>query len=238
MDIEIFMNALINLAPLILATTGALLASIKLFELKKVRKSSKDSIYNTLDQKLESGLINDKEDIQLIINSFSRTEDEFYSITPVLEDYFTKRLSKSDKIETEELKRRYKLIKDIIKDENKNKPFSEVPDEERRLLISIKDALSNNDNQAIEFNVNELNSVLSTRNKVYEKTNRLNKWSVPLAIAGTFFTILFGILSLSPQGVDYDRIKDDNNKIIKDQFEKYKNEIDTWPNKKYSAFGE
>lgn len=82
MDFEIFKDVLFNLIPLIVAVIGANLAARQLFELKRVKKSGKDSIYNTLDQKFDSKLINDKEDIQLIINSFSCTEDEFYSIAP------------------------------------------------------------------------------------------------------------------------------------------------------------
>jgi hypothetical protein len=225
-----FLKILLSILPILLAALGTSLAAQMLFEFKKVKKKSNDSIFNSLDQKFDAELIKDKSDIQLIINSFSRAEDEIYTIAPVLEDYYTKRLSKSDSIEVDELNKRYQLLKGIIKEENKDKPFSGVPDEERILLISIKDALKNDDKQAIDFNVNELNSVLTTRNKVYEKTNRLNKWSVPLAIVGTFFTILFGVLSLTPQKVDYEKISSDNKEIIKEQFECFKNEIDTLSN--------
>lgn len=232
MDKEILFSVLSDTLPVFVAALGTLLATKQLFSIKRTKKGDKENIFNSIDEKFSSRLIRDRSDIEVIINSYSRSNDELYSIAPVLEDYFTKRLSKTDKIDENEIDRRYDLLKEIIKEENKDKPFSDVPDEERRLLISMKDALGNKDNQAIEFNINELNSVLTTRNKMYEKVNRLNKWSVPLAIIGTFFTILFGILSLSPQKIDYEKVKNDNQIIIQNELKKLKEEPKTFPNTK------
>lgn len=206
MEIEGIYNAFRNSLPFVVAIVGALVVARQLLFFKNVKKIGSETIYDKIDQKFSSGLITDKVDIQLIINSVSRAEDETYSIAPVLEDYYTNRLLISSDIEDKEISRRYNIIKKIINEENKEKPFSGVPDEERRILISIKDALANNDTEAINFNVNELNSVLTTRNRIFENIVRLNKWSVPLAVLGVFFTILFGILSFTPSKVDYEKI--------------------------------
>ncbi len=199
MSIENIYDVFKNLIPFIVAAFGAIFVARQLFLIKNVKRIGNKSIYDILDQKFSSGLIKDKEDIQLIINSVSRSEDELYSISPVLEDYYTNRLSKSEDLKEEDLIQRHKLIKNIIQEENKEKPFSGVPDEERRILLNIKDAIRNDDKQAIEFNVNELNTVLTTRNKIYKSTDKLNKWSVPLAVVGVFLTILFGVLSIIPR---------------------------------------
>jgi hypothetical protein len=151
----------------------------------------------------------------------SRAKGEIYSMAPVLEDYYTNRLADSSSITDTDKIERHRLIREIIKNEYKEKPFSGVPDEERRILISIKDALANEDNQAIEFNISELNSVLTARNKMFENTSRLNRWSVPLAVCGVFFTILFGVLSFKPNKIDYEKIKTENQTLLDDKFEQF-----------------
>lgn len=214
MEIEGIYTFFRNLIPFIVAGIGALVVARQLLFFKNVRKAGNETVFDKIDQKFSSDLINDKDDIQLIINSVSRSEDEVYSLAPVLEDYYTTRLSKSQDIGSEEILRRYGIIKKIIKEENKEKPFSGVPDEERRILMNMNDALANNDSKSIEFNINELNSVLTTRNKVFESNAKLNKWSVPLAILGVFFTILFGILSFTPSKIDYEKINAQNKTIL------------------------
>lgn len=219
MEIEGLYNFFRNSIPFIAAFVGALIVARQLLYSKRENRIGNDNVYDKIDQKFSSGLIKDRDDIQLIINSVSRVENDVYSIAPVLEDYYTHRLSKDSDIEEDELERRYKIIKEILKEENKEKPFSGVPDEERRILISIKDALKNNDINAIDFNVDELNSVLTTRNKLLERSTKLNRWSVPLAILGVFFTILFGILSLSPNKIDYEKINSQNEVLLDNAIE-------------------
>ncbi len=207
MEIEAVYKTFMDTIPFIVAALGAIIAARQLLFIKKVDKAGSDSIYDILDQNFSSGLIKDREDVQIIINSMSRTKGEIYSMAPVLEDYYTNRLADSSKIPENDKIERHRLIREIIKNEYREKPFSGVPDEERRILISIKDALSNEDTKAIEFNISELNSVLTTRNKMFENTSKLNRWSVPLAVIGVFFTILFGVLSFKPNDIDYSKIK-------------------------------
>jgi len=224
---------------LILSLLGAILASTSVLRIflnkDRIKKpSTKEKIFQTIDKKFDSDLIDGKDDILILLNSMSRETDNYYSIAPVLEDYITNRMEITDAKDSEKIKKRYNLLKTIIEEETKEKPYEDVPDEERRLLVSIKDALKNNDTNSIEFNLQELHSVISTRNRIYERANRINKWSIPLAVIGTFFTVLFGIISLTPN-IDYIKIEEMNKKLIKSinvQNDSIKNTI-TVPNKVY-----
>jgi hypothetical protein len=220
---KIFVDSL----PFVVAILGALFAARQLLFIKNVKKAGNETIYDILDKKFSAGLIKDQEDIQIIINSISRAEGEVYSVAPMLEDYYTNRLAESSDLDEKEKLARYNLLRGIIKNENEQKPFSGIPDEERRILINMKDALSNKDNQAIEFNIGELNSVLTTRNKIFENMTRLNRWSVPLAVSGVFFTILFGILSFKPNKIDYDKIRTENQTILDEKFEQFINQLNS-----------
>lgn len=225
MDLDGIYRVFMNTIPFIIAILGALFAARQLMFIKNVKKAGNQAIYDIIDNKFSAGLIKDKEDIQIIINSVSRAEGEIYSVAPILEDYYTNRLAESSNLDETEKTARHSLLKDIIKNENEQKPFSGIPDEERRILINMKDALSNKDNQAIEFNISELNSVLTTRNKMFENMSKLNRWSVPLAVSGVFFTILFGILSFKPNDIDYEKIRSENQTLINEKFEQFFEEI-------------
>lgn len=195
--------------------TTSLLSQTFLKKERDKKPSDKDKIFNAIDKKFDSDLIKGKDDILILLSSISRESENYYSIAPILEDYITNRLdiASNDKQNKSEIKSRYDLLKSIISEENKEKPFENVPDEERRLLVGMKDGIQNKDMQSLEFNLHELHTVISTRSNIYEKANKLNRWSIPLAIIGTFFTILFGILSMTPN-LDSKKIDEMNKKII------------------------
>lgn len=184
---------------MLLALTATSFVSWKLTRNQNMKsRYYKDKVFQTIDKKLDAGLIENKKDVEIILNSFTRENEESYILSVVLEDYLNYKLQESETLNKEKLRIQYDLFKKIIEEENKDKPFANLPNEERRLLVGINDALKYNDLDSIKFNLNELHSVISTRSGIYEKTSRINKWSVPLAIIGTFFTVLFGVLSIIP----------------------------------------
>ena len=78
------------------------------------------------------------------------------------------------------------------------------------------------DEQAIHFNMEELSSIISSRSKIYIRADKLNRWSVPLAIISLLTTIIFGITSIT-QTIDYDKIaKVISEKVVKQQLDSKK----------------
>jgi len=162
---------------------------------KANRIGSKDTLFKMIDSNLSNSLIQDKEDIILLLNSVNREYYKDFSLASVIEDYIAYR---SDKDDGGILKNNYELLKSIIKIENEEKPFSNIPDQERRLLRAIDDSVKHNDIDSISYHLQELNSVISTRTKIYQRTNAINRWSIPAAIIGILLTVIFGIMSLTP----------------------------------------
>jgi len=184
-----------NILTAIVTSFSALLFSIIIIRDKTKRKYGKDKIYKLLENNFEHNLINDKEDILILLNSVNREYDSNYSIISILEDY--KANLSMDKIKEENLfKNIHEKIKELIKIENQEKPFNNVPIEEKRILRNINENIKNNQIELIKINIQELASVITTRNKAYEKTNIINKWSLPVAIIGTIVAIIFGLLSI------------------------------------------
>ncbi|MDR3002183.1 MAG: hypothetical protein LBU89_13085 [Fibromonadaceae bacterium] len=67
-----------------------------------------------------------------------------------------------------------------------------------------------------------MNSVISTKNRIYQRTNKINRWSLPCAVAGIILTIIFGTMSL--RKIDYKIPEEFYKKIIKESIEEYKKE--------------
>ena len=97
-------------------------------------------------------------------------------------------------------------LKKLINQENKAAPFENLPEEERRLLKGLDDAIKHKDESSVQFHFDELNSVLSVRNAEHSRATELNKWSVPLAVVGLTLTIIFGVIGMN-NGVNEDDIK-------------------------------
>ncbi|SHE98098.1 hypothetical protein [Dysgonomonas macrotermitis] len=174
---------------------------------KKEREKIEDLFYAQLSKKLEQGLIKEKEDIVILLSSLNRKKDSYDSdliLLFIIEDYLA-----SDKC----LPEHYDFLKNIVKEEKEEKPFSDIPEEERRILKSINDSVKHNDTDSISDYLEQLRSVISTRNRLYLKTAALNKWSMPVAIIGVVLTIMFGIMSFN--SVDYSKIEESNQRILK-----------------------
>lgn len=173
---------------------------------RRIRRTDKDSdqkFFELLEKKINLELIKDKSDVEILANSIAREYHVSYSLTPLLENFLKFCIEGKECSLTQD---KYDFIKKLILQENEDKPYSGIPEEERRILVNIRDSIKHDDKESVLFNLDELRGILNTRNKVYEKTIATNKWSVPLAIVGVVCTIAFGLFSIK-QTASYDKIE-------------------------------
>lgn len=90
----------------------------------------------------------------------------------------------------------YNKIKTILLEEKKDRPFMDVPEEEKPLMININSCLESGDTETAKFNLKELSSVVIAKHRINKRNEKVNRWSVPLAIIGLALTIIFGIYSM------------------------------------------
>lgn len=165
-------------------------------------------------QKCKSGHIYDEESILSLIKSINREYGIDYPVEYYLED-FLGIIGTLEEFDTSYFSdETNNLIKKILWEQRSEKPFIGVAEEEQRLLININNATNTKDVETIKYNLHELGSVLTTKNRIYTRSENINKWSVPLAIIGIIMTLFFGYLSL--QGVNYDKIKEINTNAIEE----------------------
>jgi hypothetical protein len=178
------------------------------FIFKYRNKYGRMKFFRLLSNSFKQNKIYDKDDILILLNSINRECHSNYSLASILEDYIVY-ISKSDNYDKNDP---YKILKDIINFENQEKPFNNIPDEEKMILRNINENIKNNQLESVKHNINELCSVITTRNKIYEKTNKINKLSIPFAIIGIIVAIIFGLMSL--KNIDYKKIEEINTKLI------------------------
>lgn len=186
------------------------------FKYKTAKSNFNEKFFKLLDAKFKKELVKDKGDVLILLNSLSREFERDFSFAPIIEDYLSYLTGKDftkEKDDDNLLQKNYSFLKQIIEKENEEKPFSNTPEEERRLLRAIDDSLKNSDTEAINYNLQELNSVISTRYRIYQKATRINKWSIPVALIGFILTIIFGIMSIT-QKIDYQKIEQFNKNLI------------------------
>lgn len=77
----------------------------------------------------------------------------------------------------------------------KTYPFANLPLAEMNIMNDISTYILNKDIDSITRKINELAGIIQVRTEENKKLNTATKWSIPLAIAGLIFTIIFGIIS-------------------------------------------
>lgn len=205
-------NSLFLLLPVII--TLMVQFFIYILRERRGRVSGKEKFFKSLDKKFDLELVKDRNDITILLNSIRREFESEYSLAPLLEDYLGHLTSTAiEGVDLNKLQPRYGIIKKIVEEEAEEKPFVDVPKEERRLLISLKDAIVHDDKPALEFNLHEISSLISARNRVYVRAHRFNKWSLPIAVIGVITAIIFGYMSIS-QKIDYEKIETINKELI------------------------
>lgn len=164
---------------------------------KKAAYRAQSKFFGLLDKKFDLGLITDQSDIEMLKSAIEREVGTVYELAPLLEDYLVHLTDKGGQESTgNTLSEHYQIIKEIIAKENEDKPFADITEEERRLLIGIRDAIQHDDKESMSFNLNELSSVISARTKDYERAMNINRWAVPLAVLGIIASFAFGAFSL------------------------------------------
>jgi hypothetical protein len=196
----------ISIVIILLTTFGALLGLFVIFRLlikfKKPNIKLNTEFFEQLDKKFDLELVNNKEDVIVLADSFRREHIAFYDLTILLEDYLRYLISKASIKEDSERKKyieRHKKTNEILKIEIEEKPYNELPLEERRIFRTINSAVKTGEKDEILNALEDLRIVISTKTKTYQQSSKLNKFSIPLAIIGLILTIYFGIKSLPAQ---------------------------------------
>lgn len=202
------------------------LAMVLLFyTIKKKERFNKNKTYQLISDGLNKDTIKNKNDLSLVFKSKVQKQLNI-SFCEFLESYLVHILENSD---VEQTKKAKEIIEPIIAQEKVEKPYSNIKDRERRILLAIEKAASNNELNAIKDNLEDLSIVIANNQDNLDKAKKTNKWTVPISIVGVLLTAFFGFYSLRGSSIsnkDIEKISNNITNTIIDSIQSNKNVLE------------
>lgn len=170
---------------------------------RKNRKfSNRKKFFNILINSLKDNSIKELTDIVNIYKGIRGLSSEDityrYGLTKTLRYFLVELLAENKNYFKNNLdaktKNKWKnIITNYIEENDKISPYSDLPIEERLTLDKINTFLKNTDIKSAKQEIHKLSGLFQARYDDFKRIEKINNWSVPLAITGFILTILFGI---------------------------------------------
>ena len=103
------------------------------------------------------------------------------------------------------------LIEPIIIKAESDKPYSNVEERERRLLLAIEESALNGEKGSLKNNLTDLSLAIENNKSALDKAQKTNRWTIPISVVGIILSIVFWITDSSLSEKDVQRI---SNQIV------------------------
>ncbi len=169
------------------------------------REDSKNRFYKVLQEGLKSSAIIDMDDVVNVYKGASGLSSEDldyrYGLSNHLREFLVKVIAKEKSVadgslEDETIRDWKQKITNFISQNEASSPYADLPSAERNVLNDISTFLENNDQESVKRKTSELAGMIQARHNDLASIRNINRWTVPLAIIGLVFTVIFGILAL------------------------------------------
>lgn len=99
-----------------------------------------------------------------------------------------------------------KIIEPILEKEKIEKPFSNIKERERRLLLAVENSASKGETSSLKNNLTDLSIVIENNQKALDKARAINRWSIPISVLGILLTLFIWLYGSSLSDKDVQRI--------------------------------
>ncbi len=196
--INFILNILITLSAILtIIYFGIIIFGDNSTDSNKKITATKTEYFNYLSKGITNSIFNE-EFCRTAFNHFDRLSDgqlSKYGFENTLEDFaifISLNDSSKNIIDTTNYNKAITLLRSIKSIE----PFASLPEEEKRLMDNIQLFIEKSDKANISNSLNQLKQVILQRHTAYEKIEYQNSWAIPLAFAGIFLTLVFGIMGI------------------------------------------
>lgn len=156
----------------------------------KIKDNEKEA-FELLKRGYDQNTLNEKA-IRLIYNQFLSNLNLYnYSFVGFLEAFLIYiRKEDSDGNVTKNIE---ELVNPLLDKERAEKPYSGINEGERRILLAIEEAASQNELTSLKRHITDLSVVIENNQEALKKAEATNKWTIPTSIIGVILTLVFGI---------------------------------------------
>lgn len=204
----------------VLATLYAALSTVFFKLIKEKKLQSRRKFTNALINGLETESVECLDDVLNIYNgistnSYDTEESRHFAgrrLRKFLVDMLTGELNDAKKeMPREKVKAWKNLITAWLDELKRETPYSDLPQAERSVLQELGRLIDKNEIEGIRGRINDLAGMIQVRNEEHEKSKKINRWTVPLSIAGLILTLVstaYGIyFSSRPIKLDTSELK-------------------------------
>jgi hypothetical protein len=198
-------DRILVILPLFLATYASMIAV--LFTMRRARRNRsnrmKKNYYDLLLKGNEQKTL-DSDAIKLIYRKEVENSYEFNSYTDFLESFLI--YIRNDDKDGSLTRTLSPIINTIIAKENEEKPYQNINERERRILLAIEDSANKYETSSLKNNLKDLSIVIENNQKNLNKQKSINKWSIPISVIGIILSIFMWIHGSSLTDKDVQRI--------------------------------
>lgn len=166
------------------------------------RKARQEEQRHKITKGLLNGSIESFEDLVNVykgVNGLGSDDKSYcFGLSKFLREYISNIVALDD-LDYEHARILKNKATDFLHHIDKESPFVDLPPAERNLLIDIQRFIDVNDSQSALRKLESLAGLIEARQDGFDKLQASNRWSIPLAMIGLVFTIIFGITSLIKQ---------------------------------------
>lgn len=178
------------------------------------RKSKREEAYNLIKKGIEEESFDNDGDIFLVYKRLAQGDYHYNSYADFLESFLIYIRKNSDKDTIILISKR---ITPILNKEREEKPYCNIKDRERRILLAIEEASKKNETNSIKHTLIDLSMVIESNQKALDRARLTNKCSIPISIVGLLLTIFIWLYGSSLSERDIERISTHISNTISEQ---------------------
>jgi len=181
----------------------------------RIKQKKREEIFKQLCKGFNSEIAFDESDIR---RRYRKNSNLFASYVSFMED-FLDFLQNTDYSEVHEPQKINTFLKEIINREQATQPYEEIDEKERRSLLAIESAITDDALKVMaKNNLSDLSASIQKKDGDLKRAKRTNAWSIPLAVISLVFTILSFFLGTRLSKKDFDEMEKRITTVIENKF--------------------
>ncbi len=170
----------------------------------KIKQTKKNEAYELIKKGIIQKTFESDNDISLIYKKIILPYFENISYADFLESFLIYIRRKDD--EGSQIVEMTNRIRPIIERERAEKPYTNIHDRERRILLAIETSAQKGEYNSIKNNLEDLSILIRNNQDGLRKAEIINRWTIPCSIVSILLTLFIWLYGSSLSDKDVQRI--------------------------------